>query len=370
MEGSPWGGSEELWHQVAVKALEKGYEIQVCVKYWNDEPSKIIQLRNLGAKIIKRKPPKTTLVRRITRKMFKELIKEGYIKDIKKFSPDRILISQGATFDVFYNQALTDLLITYKVPFFLISQFNFEQGQILSGRLRNLVINLSELWKKFYFVSERNLTTAERQLAIKLPETCLIDNPVNIKNIGVSVWPENKTLHMACIARYDCAYKGQDILLHALSNIKYRHINLKLNMFGHGPDKEHLQRLVYYYNLQNKVTINDHISDIDHIWETHHILVLPSISEGTPLSLQECVLKGRPALVTNVGDCNKIIIDGISGFLACNASVDSLTLKLDQLFATSLNNLRAMGEKAYEMTREKINLNSPSIILSDIESAI
>ena len=54
-----------------------------------------------------------------------------------------------------------------------------------------------------------------------------------------------------------------------------------------------------YYQQEKKVSIGSFVSDMDEVWQKHHALVLPSISEGTPLSLQEAILKGRTVLATD-----------------------------------------------------------------------
>ncbi len=100
----------------------------------------------------------------------------------------------------------------------------------------------------------------------------------------------------------------------------------------------------------------------------HHILVLPSIAEGTPLVIQEAMLKGRPILATDVGGNSKLVIDGETGLLAATASVSCLKEKLDQLFAMSLSELQLMGGRAFDRAKGMININSSKNILQDIEN--
>ncbi len=56
----------------------------------------------------------------------------------------------------------------------------------------------------------------------------------------MGVWPTNGVIQMACLARYECAFKGQDILLETLALPTFRNVNYQLKFFGKGPDNEHL----------------------------------------------------------------------------------------------------------------------------------
>jgi L-malate glycosyltransferase len=124
-----------------------------------------------------------------------------------------------------------------------------------------------------------------------------------------------------------------------------------------------------YYHLQGKVTVNDYNSDIDRLWDSHHVLILPSIAEGTPLSLQEAMLKGRPALVTDVGGNAALITDGGNGFVASSPTALCLTLKLKELLGTDLEKLEKMGQAAYTKACEAIDLDSAQRILEQLEGA-
>jgi glycosyltransferase involved in cell wall biosynthesis len=60
------------------------------------------------------------------------------------------------------------------------------------------------------------------------------------------------------------------------------------------------------------------------------LLILPSLSEGTPLSLIEAQLCARPALVTRVDGNPEWVDDGETGFIAEAPSVHHLSLALER----------------------------------------
>ena len=370
MEGYIWGGSEELWYKVACEAICRNHSVQICTNQVSFDSPKVIELKKRGATIIARTEP--NIFSKLLKKMSfgKIAVLPNYLKQIKQFEPDVFLISQGGTYDFFYRADLINFISEIGQPFFLISQFNAENGWIQTERIKKIIGTPSLRLEKFYFVSARNLKSTERQLVYKIKNSSVVSNPINIHNIGIAQWPKDQILNLACVARFECAYKGQDILLETLAEPEFQHVNFKLSFFGKGPDENHIRSLIDYFQLSEKVSIKEFTSDIDNIWAHHHVLILPSLGEGTPLSLQEAMLKGRPALTTDVGGSDTLIIDNETGFLADTASVRCLRKKLLELFSKSDDELRVMGEKAFEVASSKINLNSYMDILKDLEMSI
>ena len=368
MEGSPWGGSEELWFEVAALAIAQGHDVAVCIKKWETNHKKVVDLTKRGATLILREQLKKTLPNKILKKLgLKKAVSYG--DDIKAFNPQAILISQGATFDFFQDLYLYNLVQQLKAPFSLISQFNFETGNILAGHEIEKIKN-TRPWADFYFVSMRNLAVAQRQSAVNLPNTKFIGNLTDFTDLTLTDWPDGHILKMACVARLDCSLKAQDILLQALSNPEFQSLNFELNFYGSGPHKDHIQRLIDLYNLNQKVFIRGHVGSKREIWANNHILILPSIGEGTPLSVQECMLMGRPAIASDVGGTAELVINGKTGFLFPPCNIGALTTALKQLFATPLPALKAMGVKAAEHANATIMFNSAEVILNDLKKAL
>jgi glycosyltransferase involved in cell wall biosynthesis len=369
MGGSGWGGSEELWFKTAKQLRAENYEVAAFYYDWFPEPSKIKELRSLNVIIYKHIRKRKSIFQRMIQRISKTSSSNitPYL-NLFEFDPDLIIISQGTSFDILYDKPLQDFITKIKKPYFLISQFNYESGNIISEKIKNQSLNIIKLAKIFYFVSERNCDIAERQIASEIKNKKLIDNPINIGIPKILPWPTSGKIKLACVARLECTYKGQDILLESLS--KFKDYDFELNFYGKGDDKEHLEALIIYYGLSKKVFMRGHVNDIEEIWATHHLLVLPSICEGTPLSLQECMLCGRPALVTDVGGCDQLIISNQTGFLSPVANKKNLELNLEKVFNSSQEELKQLGINAFEHAKNIINLNSEMVIINDIKNTL
>ena len=143
--------------------------------------------------------------------------------------------------------------------------------------------------------------------------------------------PANATeARMACVARFEVRDKGQDLLLEALADPVWRERDFRLDFYGSGPDREILEDLISFYRLGDKVKIVGFESNIRKIWNEHGLLVLPSLSEGTPISLIEAQLCARASLVTRVDGNPEWVEEGNTGFLAEAPTVHHLRLALER----------------------------------------
>ncbi|MGV6844756.1 MAG: glycosyltransferase [Lutibacter sp.] len=94
------------------------------------------------------------------------------------------------------------------------------------------------------------------------------------------------------------------------------------NQIHHFIEKNDLQHSIFTYGVVN---------DIQNILNQASIGVLSSISEGLPVSLIEYGMAKLPIVVTNVGDCNKIISHKENGFLCPKNNPEKLSYYLQRI---------------------------------------
>jgi glycosyltransferase involved in cell wall biosynthesis len=370
LDSVPWGGSEVLWSRVAMAAVDAGHEVQVCVREFTPVPTPIASLASRGVRIVKRQ---SSQWRQLAGPFAKKLANvsidanKPFVNEITDFQPDVILVSNAATIECFYYTPLYELLISTRAKIFLLSQFNHESGPPIPPAIAERILTLSKKWQRFYFVARRNLEVFERRLGVSLPATRIINNSVGLSNLEVAPWPSQETLSLACVARYEVSFKGQDILLQTLADNELKAYKFRVDFFGSGPDREHLQRLIKSYGLEDRVTLKGHADDIDKLWESYHGLVLPSIAEGCPLSLLEAMVKGRAAVVTDVGGSADWIVEGKTGFVAAAANKKSLKQAVLNFVSLPLDKIKTMGSAAHEHAMRSLDLHPEQTILRDAE---
>ncbi|OUJ73156.1 glycosyltransferase family 4 protein [Hymenobacter crusticola] len=339
----PWGGSEELWFRTAKLALAEGHEVYSLTQQWEAIPGKIAELAKAGADTTFYQRANYSLLDRIK---IKARLQKSVANVIPAVDADVYVMSSGTVLDCLAQADIVNAVTKTGKPYLIINQHNFENGNIPTLEQVEYVVRYFSGASKNFFVAERNLESAERQLACLIPNTQVVSNPINITTPAIKPFPASETLLMACVARFDCAFKGQDILLEALASSTWKNRAYHLKLYGSGPHLRHIEKLIGLYELRDKVTIVGQVSDIDQIWETNQVLVLPSLSEGTPLALVEAMLSGRAALATDVGDSGRYVISAKTGFLADVASVKCLTQCLEDLWNNKAN-LEGMGRDAF-----------------------
>jgi glycosyltransferase involved in cell wall biosynthesis len=71
--------------------------------------------------------------------------------------------------------------------------------------------------------------------------------------------------------------------------------------------------------------------DVARFYSAMDALLLPSVNEGTPVSVIEALAAQRPAVATRVGGTPDVIRDGVDGFLVEVGDADALSERLAEL---------------------------------------
>ena len=111
--------------------------------------------------------------------------------------------------------------------------------------------------------------------------------------------------------------KGVRYLIEAMKVIIDENRTTKLFIIGDGVERESLERLV------EKLGLGDHVNFIGKVPNERvpeymiasDVFVLPSLSEGFPVTILEAMASGLPIVATNVGGLPEIIKENENGFL-------------------------------------------------------
>jgi glycosyltransferase involved in cell wall biosynthesis len=346
MDGSPWGGSEELWSQSATRLKNAGHEVRASVEYWPQLSDKVTALTEHGIKVEIHSSRRVLPAPRIWSR-FSRSNHDAY-GWLKQFKPDLVVLSQGHNAGSFsWAKACREAAI----PYVIIVQCNSEFWWF-QDRLEEAVASYTAAHSVFC-VSRRNLDQLRLQLGEPLPNAEVVRNPYNVSPDCAPAWPEESTAwRLASVARIDAAAKGQDLLLQILAQPEWRGRTIELNFFGTGPDEEALRRLARMLKV-NDVHFRGHVTDITAIWQQNHLLVLPSRYEGLPLAMVEAMWCGRPSVVTDVGGNAELCVDSETGFVAEAATVASFAGALQRAWDRR-KDWRHMGQLARARVESQI----------------
>ncbi|MEK7077645.1 MAG: glycosyltransferase family 4 protein, partial [Patescibacteria group bacterium] len=109
--------------------------------------------------------------------------------------------------------------------------------------------------------------------------------------------------------------KGLNYLIQAIQETRNKCPNLKLIIFGDGPELENLKSQISNLKLADSVFLAGDVPEVAKYLTAFDALALSSTKEGFPYSILEAGLAGVPVVATNVGGVNEAIKDGETGIL-------------------------------------------------------
>jgi glycosyltransferase involved in cell wall biosynthesis len=190
--------------------------------------------------------------------------------------------------------------------------------------------------KRVFVNSAYMLDLAKSQMATDFPNARHYHLPHRFDFPEPLPWPVHAEARIAFVGRLDAFHKGLDLALCALKELKDEGSPFRFTIYGDGPDREYLCRLVQYLGLGNEVIFAGYAESVHKVWEQNELLFMPSRHEGCAVAMTEAIGFGRPVVATAVGGAPEWIEDGVTGFLAAAPTVS--------LAANALR--RAMSERS------------------------
>lgn len=141
-------------------------------------------------------------------------------------------------------------------------------------------------------------------------------------------------------------------LVTAFSEIKKRVPDAHLAIVGEGELKDIIVTHAGDLGIADAVSILPATPDIAQFYRALDLFVLPSHSEGLPLTLLEALAAGLPAVASEVGGIPEIIKDGVNGRLAADSDVAGLAEKAIGLLLDG-KRASAMGEAGRETVHRR-----------------
>jgi len=109
--------------------------------------------------------------------------------------------------------------------------------------------------------------------------------------------------------------KGLTYLIESAALARNANCPVKMLIIGEGPEQGELRNTVKRRGLESHAVFAGFQTIIDGLLPAIDIFILPSLTEGTPMSLLEAMAYGIPAIASTVGQIPEIIDSGKSGIL-------------------------------------------------------
>jgi glycosyltransferase involved in cell wall biosynthesis len=344
MAGSPWGGSEVLWHGAALHMNRCGLNVQASVHNWSYDYPAVRELAQAGIPIHSRMRQKRLLPRLLDRG--RQLVSADCDPSVderwlRQTGADLVVVSQGYPLDgIGWMTACKRLGIRYATVVQAAGEW-YWPDDVMRSRMREAYAHS----RPACFVSKANLECVELQLGMRLSDAKIVCNPWHRSADAAVRWPDDDGFaEMACVARLDPKSKGQDLLLRVMSQDKWKQRPLRIHLYGHGPCKASLMGLSEMLGLKNTF-FHGRTDDIAAVWRRSHAMILPSRYEGMPLAILEAMRCARPVITTDVAGNAEHVRDGWNGFVAAAPTVGLIDEALERAWSAR-SEWQLMGERA------------------------
>lgn len=341
------GGAERVIASLANAFVEKGDQADIVSLgeaepgYWLDSRVRVVPLHVAGVS-----ENMVQAVRRNARTVY------ALRKYLAEVHPDRVV--------AFNTRLAVQVLLAdpihknYKV---IVSERANPMFQKKLGGLERLFHGLLlDKADRFIFQTDRVRCCFPEKITQK---GVVIPNGVFSDQILESVAPfdERKQNVICSVGRLD-PQKGYDILIQAFARFSQDHSGHVLHIFGDGPEKSNIERLIHTSGLTGKVVLHGNVANV--IEEIHDagMFVLASRFEGMPNALIEAMACGIPCIAA---DCDfgprELIKNEESGLLFPVDDIDALvkamtTIADHEAFAERLSGNAQQIRKTH--SKEKI----------------
>ena len=122
--------------------------------------------------------------------------------------------------------------------------------------------------------------------------------------------------------------KGTRFLIEAAPAVLKRHPTALFLIVGDGPLRIELEKLASMLNVAENVLFTGFREDVQLMLSMLEVVVVPSLTEGSPLAVFESMAMRKPIIASNVSGIPEIIVDGHNGLLVPAGDPDIIAEKI------------------------------------------
>ncbi|UUA74899.1 glycosyltransferase [Cellvibrio sp. QJXJ] len=174
----------------------------------------------------------------------------------------------------------------------------------------------------------------------------VIKNGINSKEASLPSTLEGNPYQLLAIGRLS-PEKGFDYLIKAVAEINKTETICQLTIYGEGSLRNSLAELISSLSQQNNIKLAGFIANAQQHFHRYQLIVMPSLTEGIPVTLLEAMRNKTPIIASAVGGIPEVL--GVDSYgLLTPASTDSIVNKLRQWFSLSNEEKEAYVENNYQ----------------------
>jgi glycosyltransferase involved in cell wall biosynthesis len=125
--------------------------------------------------------------------------------------------------------------------------------------------------------------------------------------------------------------KDTSSALEILRATRERGVEAVLCLVGDGPDRDRLEQSAHDLGLARACYFVGYQEDVAGYYRLFDAFLLPSVTEGTPVSAIEALASGTPVVANRVGGVPDVVRDGVDGYLVEAGDVEGAASRLASL---------------------------------------
>lgn len=225
---------------------------------------------------------------------------------------------------------------------------------------RRLAYRLLSKYSHFAAVSEDIAEYLNTDIGVASGRISVVKNGIDIGKFSENCELRSQVRKELGLSDSDCVIgaignlypvKGHIYLLQAMDILCSKYDRLKLVVAGRGGEKERLERYIIENGLEDRVSLLGFRNDAARLLQALDIYVMPSLSEGLPLSLLEAMASGTPVVASSVGGIPELLTDRLDGLLVASASAEAVAGAISALIEQPDLGAR-LAESAYQLVVE------------------
>jgi glycosyltransferase involved in cell wall biosynthesis len=176
------------------------------------------------------------------------------------------------------------------------------------------------------------------------------------QNIAKHLKLNSRELCLGTIARLD-PIKNHTMMLKAFKQVLDTGIKVKLMIVGDGDERQNLTDLIEQLALTQHVILTGYEPKPQNHLALMDIYLLPSLSEGTSMTLLEAMSIGKPCIVTNAGGNPEIVEHNITGLVTPNDDEEAYAKAIIYL-VSDLQQQKRFGQAAKARFNQLFNISN------------
>lgn len=142
--------------------------------------------------------------------------------------------------------------------------------------------------------------------------------------------------------------KNHEIVIKAVARLK--DVDISYDIYGEGKEKEHLEKLIKKYDLEEKVKLRGYTCCVEQYLREADCFVFPSIREGLGLAALEAMACGLPVIAADNRGTREYMRNGVNGIVCGARDIDAFARAIRTLMENT--QLRCgMGDNARKTAR-------------------